>query len=191
LRISRPAAVSPPPSRPLRTAGSAQWTGFYRLEYGLWHGQSARELTPIANALAADARGLRAASPSMQIDLIDMGLRTHEILENALQFQLTGIADYGSGTALATLSANLHGTQVVLSTLVGLMQTRDPQDLTTINTWIKTLAVDLNAAHHPDGTWLSLQQLSVAARQKINGDLGQLLEKLAVVPNLLEERTNA
>jgi iron uptake system component EfeO len=43
---------------------SAQWTGFYRLEYGLWHGQGARQLTPIANALAADTRGRRAAWPA-------------------------------------------------------------------------------------------------------------------------------
>jgi iron uptake system EfeUOB component EfeO/EfeM len=25
---------------------SPKWTGFYRLEYGLWHGQSAQELRP-------------------------------------------------------------------------------------------------------------------------------------------------
>ena len=72
---------------------SARWTGFYRLEYGLWHGQGARQLTPVANTLAADARGLRAAWPTKQIDLIDMGLRSHEILETALQFQLTGHDD--------------------------------------------------------------------------------------------------
>ena len=34
-------------------------------------------------------RGLQAAWPAMEIDLLDMGLRTHEILENALEFQLT------------------------------------------------------------------------------------------------------
>jgi Dyp-type peroxidase family len=95
---------------------SAQWTGFYRLEYGLWHGQSARQLTPVANALATDARGLHAAWPSMQIDLLDMGLRTHEILENALQFQLTGHDDYGSGTTLAT-GANVAGTRELLTVL--------------------------------------------------------------------------
>ena len=27
---------------------SPNWTGFYRLEYGLWHGQSVHELTPVA-----------------------------------------------------------------------------------------------------------------------------------------------
>ncbi|MGH3164368.1 MAG: hypothetical protein ACRDN0_00550 [Trebonia sp.] len=35
---------------------SPQWTGFYRLEYGLWHGQSAAELTPVANTTTAAAR---------------------------------------------------------------------------------------------------------------------------------------
>ena len=31
---------------------SPQWTGFYRLEYGLWHGQSAHELTGVADTPA-------------------------------------------------------------------------------------------------------------------------------------------
>jgi high-affinity iron transporter len=169
----------------------ASWTGFHRIEYGLWHGQSAAELKPLGDKLVSDVKGLIKDFPSETTDPNDLPLRTHEILENALQFQLTGISDYGSGTALATLSANLHGTQVVLSTIVGLMQTRDPQDLKTINTWIQTVAADLNAAHNPDGSWTSLQQLSPDQRDKINGDLGQLLEQLSIVPDLLEERTTA
>ena len=36
------------------------FTGFYRLEYGLWHGQSAAELTEAANQL--DRRGASAAN---------------------------------------------------------------------------------------------------------------------------------
>jgi iron uptake system EfeUOB component EfeO/EfeM len=62
---------------------SPRWTGFYRLEYGLWHGQSARELTPLAATLVAGIRALQASWPSTEINLLDIGLRTHEILENA------------------------------------------------------------------------------------------------------------
>jgi high-affinity iron transporter len=169
----------------------ASWTGFHRIEYGLWHGQSAAQLRPLGDKLVADVQGLIKAFPAQTTDPNDLPLRSHEILENTLQFQLTGIADYGSGTALATASANLHGTQVVLGTLVSLMQPRDPQGLKTINTWIQTVAADLNAAHNPDGSWLALNQLSTAQRQKINGDTGQLLEKLSEVPDLLEERSSA
>ena len=53
----------------------------------------------------------------MEVDLLDVGLRTHEILENALQFQLTGHDDYGSGTTLATTAANITGTRELLTIL--------------------------------------------------------------------------
>ncbi|HEX4833952.1 MAG TPA: EfeM/EfeO family lipoprotein, partial [Trebonia sp.] len=39
---------------------SPDWTGFYRLEYGLWHGQPATELTPVAARLAKDVNALLA-----------------------------------------------------------------------------------------------------------------------------------
>ncbi|HZP50695.1 iron uptake transporter permease EfeU [Actinocrinis sp.] len=167
------------------------WTGFHRIEYGLWHGQSAAVLKPLGDQLVADVQGLIKAFPSQTTDPNDLPLRTHEILENTLQFQLTGISDYGSGTALATASANLHGTQVVLSTLVSLMQARDPQALKSIDAWIQTVAADLNAAQRPDGSWTALDQLTATQRQKISGDLGELLEQLSVVPDLLEERSSA
>lgn len=53
-----------PDGRTDRTADPS-WTGFHRLEYGLWHGQDAAILRPVAAALAAsvDARAaLRATS---------------------------------------------------------------------------------------------------------------------------------
>src|ERR1700733_2353739 len=112
-----------------------QWTGFYRLEYGLWHGQSAAELTPYASKLVADVRSLLATWPTMEIPLIDIGLRTHEILENALEFQLTGHDDYGSGTTLATTLANIQGTRELLSLLHPLLVTRYPW-LPEVYTWL-------------------------------------------------------
>ena len=114
------------------------FTGFYRLEYGLWHGQSARQLTGAANKLVADVRALRASGPTMEIDLLDMGLRTHEILENALQFQLTGHDDYGSGTTLATTAANITGTRELLTILRPLLVPRYP-GLPAVYSWLDRL----------------------------------------------------
>ena len=89
---------------------SPHFTGFYRVEYGLWHGESAASLTgPADSALATTSWALHAALPHLQLGSSDLGLRTHEILENALQFQLTGHDDYGSGTTLATTAANING----------------------------------------------------------------------------------
>jgi high-affinity iron transporter len=167
------------------------WTGLHRIEYGLWHDQSAAALKPLGDQLVSDVQGLITAFPSQATDPNDLPLRTHEILENTLQFQLTGIADYGSGTALATALANVQGTREVLSTLVALMQSRDPAALTSINGWLDTVTTDLKAAQNADGSWTSLSGLTTSARQKLDGDLSELLEQLSVVPDLLEERSSA
>jgi hypothetical protein len=74
----------------------------------------------------------------MQIDLLDVGLRTHEILENALQFQLTGHDDYGSGTTLATTGANVAGTRELLTVLRPLLAPRYT-GLPAVYTWLDRL----------------------------------------------------
>jgi iron uptake system component EfeO len=164
-----------------------KWTGFYRLEYGLWHGQPASELTPYANDLAADVRSLLAAWPGMEIPLIDIGLRTHEILENALEFQLTGHDDYGSGTTLATTLANIQGTRELLSLLHPLLVTRYP-GLPAVYTWLDRLQALLEAEHQPDGTWVPVSQLPQSASQAIDAACGQALEELAPIASIAEPR---
>jgi iron uptake system component EfeO len=164
-----------------------KWTGFYRLEYGLWHGQSTAELTPYANLLLTDVRALQSAWPTMEIPLIDMGLRTHEILENALEFQLTGHDDYGSGTTLATTLANITGTRELLSLLHPLLVTRYP-GLPAVYTWLNNLQTLLQAQHRPDGSWVAVSQLSQSARQAIDSACGQALEELAPIASIAEPR---
>jgi iron uptake system component EfeO len=168
-------------------ANNPRWTGFYRLEYGLWHGQSAGELTPYAGELAADVRSLLATWPTMEIPLIDIGLRTHEILENALEFQLTGHDDYGSGTTLATTLANIQGTRELLSLLHPLLATRYP-GLPAVYTWLNRLQALLEAEHQPDGTWVPVSQLSASARQEIDAACGQALQELAPIASIAEPR---
>ena len=167
------------------------WTGFHRIEYGLWNGQSAAQLAPFGDKLVTSVKGLIKDFPLLVTPALDLPLRTHEILENTLQFQLTGIADYGSGTALATALANVQGTRAVLGTLIPLLQQADPAALASIQTWLNTVQADLQAAQQPDGTWTPVAQLPAAAKQKLDGDMGELLEQLSVVPNVLEERNSA
>jgi iron uptake system EfeUOB component EfeO/EfeM len=175
---------------------TASWTGFFRIEYGLWHGQSAAQLAPLGDKLVTEIQGLIKAFPGQSTDPNDLPLRTHEILENALQFQLTGIQDYGSGTTLDTLYANTQGTQQVLSTISALIQTRNPPLLGRIDQGIGVVQADLKAdGAGPCGSACpmptALSALTTAQRDKVDADLGQLLESLSLVPDLLEERTTA
>jgi high-affinity iron transporter len=166
------------------------FTGFHRIEYGLWHGQSAAVLQPFADRLSADVAGLRKAFPTQEFDPADLPLRSHEILENTLQFELTGATDAGSGSNLATADANLAGTRELLSVLRPLIGARAPQQLAAIDAGVARLQALLDGVHKGD-SWTDVAALDPTTRAKINGVTGQLLEELAPVPDLLEVRKSA
>jgi iron uptake system component EfeO len=165
---------------------SAKFTGFYRLEYGLWHGQDARQLGGPAAGLRRDVLALRKAFPAMEIDLLDVGLRTHEILENALQFQLTGHDDYGSGSTLATTAANVTGTRELLKILHPILVTRYA-GLSAATGWLARLQRLIDAQDH-GGRWSPVTGLPVLTRQRIDAAASQALQELAPIAVITEPR---
>jgi iron uptake system component EfeO len=165
---------------------SPAWTGFYRLEYGLWHGQSAATLKKYSNRLVNDVKALQKSWPSTQIDLLNMGLRTHEILENALQFQVSGHDDYGSGTTLATTGANITGTKVLLTELHPVLAPRYP-GLPAVYTWLNRLQKLIDVTRTSHG-WTAVTKLPTSTRQDIDAAASQSLVELAPIADITEPR---
>ncbi|MFI5730791.1 EfeM/EfeO family lipoprotein [Kribbella sp. NPDC051587] len=159
--------------------------GFHPLEKGLWHNASAASLKPIAAQLVVDVRGLQKDLPNEQVDPNDLGLRAHEIMENALQFELTGENDQGSGTSLATALANLDGTAKVLAILDPVLKPRYPE-LADVQKW-EARTRTLLAAHRTT----PVDKLDQHTRQQLNGAVGELLEKLAPVAAICEVRRSS
>lgn len=162
------------------------FTGFHRIEYGLWHGQSAAALKPFAARLVKDVDALRASWPQARMDPLQMGLRAHEILENAVQFELTGRTDYGSHSNLATVGANLAGTREVLSRLRPLIQDRYPR-LPQLNASLDRLQNTLDGFRH-DGRWTPLDSLSTAQREQVDAAADDAVERLADIAAIFEIR---
>ncbi len=159
-----------------------RWTGFYRIEYGLWHGQGARELRPYAVLLASDVAALLRSWPQTQISLVDLGRRAHEILENALEYQLTGHDDYGSNTTIDTTLANIAGTRELLTVLRPLLAPRYPglpavyADLGRLQSLLEPV---LGAA---------IPALPARTRQAIDASCDQAVEDLAPIASITEPR---
>ncbi|WP_233574142.1 EfeM/EfeO family lipoprotein [Amycolatopsis panacis] len=163
------------------------FTGFHRLEYGLWHNQDLAALRAVADRLDSAVRSLRKSFPDSQVDPRDLGLRAHEIVENALQFELTARTDYGSGTTLATARANVDGVQAVLDVLRPVLAPRYPR-LSTVDSWMKRTGKTLDGARRVDGSWTPVSGLTAPQRQKINGDVSELAEQLAPIAAIAEPR---
>jgi iron uptake system EfeUOB component EfeO/EfeM len=166
---------------------SAGWTGLYRLEYGLWHGQSQATLNKVADTLTTNVHQLVTWWPTQQVPLADLGRRAHEVIENALQFQLTGHDDYGSGTTLASADAAVTGSRVLLNLLHPLIAPRDP-GLPAVYTDLSRLQALLEKEKQPGGSWTAESALPAGARQAIDAAAGQALQDLAPIASITEPR---
>ena len=161
------------------------FTGFHRLEYGLWHGQSAASLRPVAAQLTKDVEQLKSDWAKAQMDPLDLGLRAHEIVENTIQFELTARTDYGSGSNLATAQANLQGTAESLALLRPLLVTRMPS-LPAIDAAMKAASDELSTLGS-----VPLSKLSTAQREQLNAVFGGLVTELAPVAAVCDVRRSS
>jgi iron uptake system component EfeO len=162
------------------------WTGLRRIEYGLWHNQPMPGLAALGTRLSSDVAGLRHDFDAERTDPNDLPLRSHEILENTLQFELSGSEDQGGHAELAIMSANLDGTTMVLDAIAPQIQPRYPA-------WPAVLGElaglkKLVGTHYRGGHWQPLQSLSAHDREELDGQLGRLLEDLAPIAAIGEVR---
>jgi high-affinity iron transporter len=167
------------------------WTGFLRLEYALWHDQPAATVAQVADALDSDVHGLVVAFPDQTVEPNDLSLRTHEILENTLQIELTGQSDEGSHTNLATALANVEGTQMTLGAIAPLLSSRDPALLASATTDLDGLTALLDTYRRADGSWTPVQALSRSQREQLDGSIGSYLETVSPIPDILELQPEA
>ena len=162
------------------------FTGFHRVEYGLWHGEAAASLRTPADALATAVGKLQAVFGPAQLDPLQLSIRAHEITENALQLELTGETDEGSHSNLATVAANLQGTREVLSIIKPLLASRYPQ-LPAVESDLASTESDLQGLRTAAG-FPALSALSRTQRERIDSDLSELAERLAPIATILEPR---
>lgn len=162
-------------------------TGFHRVEALLWGGAAAPAIVPSADLLVADVARLQSAFATAQIPPLDIGLRSHEILENAIQFELTGATDAGSATNIATIGANLVGTQEALVPLEPLLASRYPA-LASTKSWLQRAAVLVESYHRPDGSWTPLADLTRPQRQALDAALDESVQLLAPVATITDPR---
>lgn len=162
-------------------------TGFHAVEAPLYTGAPASAVVGPAQKLVADIDALIAAFPAAQINPGDIGLRAHEIVEDALRDVLAGAADAGSGTELATIDANLSGAGQALAPLHAILASRYP-DLAATQQSITTTQTLVESFRGADGTWTRLSALTTAQRERVDAALSETAELLAPVAAICDPR---
>jgi iron uptake system component EfeO len=162
---------------------STDFTGLHRVELALWARDSTRDAGPAAAGLIRDATKLRAKVATLRIDPFEYSLRAHEVLEDTLHLELSGVASPWSGSALTALRANVRGTRVVLDSLAPLIARRDPARLRGARAALDRLAATVSRRRPP--RWDTLAQ---RRREQIAGLTAAAAERLAYIPELIDPR---
>ncbi|MEV6610666.1 iron uptake transporter permease EfeU [Kutzneria sp. NPDC051319] len=147
------------------------FTGLHRVEYGLWHGQTAAQLAPVAVKLQQDVQTLR---QKLTFDPADLPLRAHEILEDALRRILNGQTDQGSNSTFTLVAADVDATDAVLDRLQPLVDARKPGLIATARTQLAAVAA----------------ACQTGSRQLVDARVGAAVETLSAIPTLLEVRAS-
>ena len=160
--------------------------GFHRIEALLWSSAAISAIAPETARLVKAVEHLRQDLRTPSMDTVDIGLRSHEILENAIEFELTGRGDAGSHTTLATIAANIVGTRRALAPIRHLLVSRDPE-LSKTYAWLRRTRRFVGSFHR-GGHWRPLQDLSRAQRERLDADLSEAVELLSRVAVITDPR---
>ena len=165
----------------------SDFTGLHRLEYGLWHGQSAATLEQVTTTLARNVAAVQQnlTSDDLAGDPTNLPVRAHEILEDALRDHLSGTDDEGGGAAFAQTYADVQVARAVRGYLAPLINARQPGLLAAADSQLNALQQALDATR-ASGQWQSPSKAPLLVRQHVDASIGAVLETLDAAPDLLE-----
>jgi high-affinity iron transporter len=173
----------------LQGISDPRFTGFHRVELDLFTlhdltaaASDAQTLQSLVATLAA-AR-LSRALPTTNNGLASFTLRLHEVLEDALRDSLSGEDDYGSGTDLASLAADVAATRELLSLFAPLLEPRAPHLVPRARRQLSVLLAAVRATRDND-EWVAVAELPPSERQRVDAAIGAALETLAPAADIL------
>jgi iron uptake system component EfeO len=175
----------------LTASTDPNFTGFHRIESILWDtSTTTSDAAPFAAKLLSDITDLQTAFGKARLDPLALGIRAHEILENAVQVQLNNAADEGSGTTFATLDANVAGTRQAVDPLRPILSARG-FDLAALDDSLDRASALVDSYRRPDGSWTPLTELTTAQRQAVNARFDETVELLAPIAAICDIRRSA
>jgi iron uptake system EfeUOB component EfeO/EfeM len=169
---------------------SPSFTGFHKVELDLFHDhdlpaahRDAAKLTSLVDSITEQTLNQDLALTATSLD--SWVLRCHEILEDALRDSLSQDDDYGSGTDLADVGADVGATREMLDVLSPLIEPRAPGLVSRGTAELDSVAAAIAAVHRPGSAWREPSALPLRSRQRIDAALDAALETLAPVSELM------
>ncbi len=153
------------------------FTGFHRLEYGLWGTDSAETLAPIADHLLADVKDLQARVEGLTFppEIVVGGAAA--LMEEVAISKISGEEDRYSHTDLWDFKANVDGAQKIVGLVRPLIATQQPDFLVKVDANFATIDAVLKT-YEQDNGYVTYDKLTDKDRVALSAAVNVLAEDL-------------
>jgi iron uptake system component EfeO len=161
-----------------------KWTGFHRIEQGLWVKHSTKGLGPIADKLMADVRTLESKTRTLTYKPDELANGANGLLDEVASSKISGEEDRYSHTDLSDFEANINGSQTTFGLLAPALRVKDAKLADDINAKFDAVAKELATLKQGD-TFPSYATVDDPERIQLADLVARLARPLAQISQTL------
>lgn len=164
--------------------GEEEWSGYHKLEYGLWEENTTKGYEEVAAQLLNDSKELRAKVETVEItpDLMITG--AIDLLNEVSTSKISGEEEIYSHTDLYDFKANIEGAEKIFEIFKPALTKKDSELVKTLETRFKAVNDLLAKYEDGQGGYVSFETLTKedtkALSEAVDG-LGEPLSQMAIV----------
>lgn len=156
------------------------FTGFHRIEYGLWEKNSTEGLKPVADKLLADVTELKTLISGLTFPPEKVVGGAAVLMEEVAATKISGEEDRYSHTDLFDFKGNFDGAYKIVELLRPLIEAEDKEFLTAVDGNFKKVD-DILATYKEGDGYASYEKLSDADRKVLSVAVNTLAEDLSTL----------
>jgi iron uptake system component EfeO len=154
------------------------WSGFHKIEKGLWVNKSTEGLSEVATQLNKDVRELQKEIKNVQLDPTQIVAGSMELLNEAAISKVTGEEERYSKMDLVDLAANVEGSEAVYHAILPALTSRNKELAQKIDDQFLSMKETLSKFQQND-VYIPYDQLSNEDVRSISQELSLLSELMA------------
>ncbi|WP_147533438.1 iron uptake system protein EfeO [Bacillus marasmi] len=164
--------------------GEDEWSGYHKIEYGLWVENTTKGYEEVATQLLNDTKELRAKVETVEVtpDLMITG--AVDLLNEVSTSKITGEEEIYSHTDLYDFKANIEGAEKIFEIFKSELKKKDADLVKTLDAKFKAVNDLLAKYEDGKGGYVSFEQLTkedTKALSEAVDQLGEPLSQMAIV----------
>lgn len=164
--------------------GEEDWSGYHKIEYGLWVENTTAGYDEIADQLLKDAKELRARVETVEVSPDLMITGSVDLLNEVSTSKITGEEEIYSHTDLYDFKANIEGAEKIFEILKEKIAAKDADLVNELTT--KFASINELLAEYEDGnggyiSYLELTKEDTKALSEAVNHLGEPLSQMGII----------